>query len=134
MMSPLFESLVVNNLTILADEPDDSTAMVWNESETQEELENNEKAIYLLDLSDKEILSEELEGLMAYNKTFKVKDLRLDKNEFYDEGVGLLAHASALRNLLTLSLAHNKLTNQAVAELASSKILVNLKKLFLQVL
>ena len=41
MMSPLFESLVVNNLTILADEPDDSTGMVWNESETQEELENN---------------------------------------------------------------------------------------------
>ena len=69
---------------------------------------------------------------MAYNKTFKVKDLRLDKNEFYDEGVGLLAHATALRNLLTLSLAHNKLTDQAVAELASSKTLVNLQKLFLQ--
>ena len=132
MMSPLFESLVVNNLTILADEPDDSTAMVWNESETQEELENNEKAIYRLDLNDKEILPEELEDLMAYSKTFKVKDLRLDKNEFYDEGVGLLAHAPSLRNLLTLSLAHNKLTNQAVADLASSEILVNLEKLFLQ--
>ena len=126
MMSPLFESLVVNNLTILADEPDDSTAMVWNESETQEELENNEKAIYLLDLSDKEILSEELEGLMAYNKTFKVKDLRLDKNEFYDEGVRLLAHAPALRNLLTLSLAHNKLTNRAIKELASSLLIVSI--------
>ena len=132
MMSPLFESLVINNLTILTDEPDDSTGMVWNESETQEELENNEKAIYRLDLNDKEILSEELEDLMAFNKTFKVKDLRLDKNEFYDDGVGLLANAPALRNLLTLSLAHNKLTNQAVQELASSKILVNLQKLFLQ--
>ena len=132
MMSPLFESLVVNNLTVLAEEPDDSTAMVWNESEIQEELENNEKAVYRLDLSDKEILIEELEDLMAYNKTFKVKDLRLDKNEFYDEGVDLLAHAPALRNLLTLSLAHNKLTDQAVAELASSETLVNLQKLFLQ--
>ena len=58
MMNPLFESLVVNNLTILAEEPDDSTAMVWNESEIQEELESNEKAIYRLDLSDKEILIE----------------------------------------------------------------------------
>ena len=93
MMSPLFESLVVNNLTILAEEPDDATAMVWSESETQEELENNEKAIYRLDLNDKEILIEELEDLMAYSKTFKVKDLRLDKNEFYDEGVDLLADA-----------------------------------------
>ena len=37
MMSPLFESLVVNSLTILADEPDDSTAMVLNEAEIQEE-------------------------------------------------------------------------------------------------
>ena len=36
MMSPLFESLVVNNLTILTDEPDDSTAMLWNESELNE--------------------------------------------------------------------------------------------------
>ena len=124
MMSPLFESLVVNNLTILTDEPDDSTAMLWNESEIQEELENNEKAIYRLDLNDKEILLEELEDLMAYSKTFKVKDLRLDKNEFDDEGVGLLAHAPALRNLLTLSLAHNKLANQAIEELASSEILV----------
>ena len=118
MMSPLFESLVVNNLTILTDEPDDSTAMLWNESEIQEELENNEKAIYRLDLNDKEILLEELEDLMAYSKTFKVKDLRLDKNEFYDEGVRLLAHAPALRNLLTLSLAHNKLGNQAIEDLS----------------
>ena len=37
MMSPMFESLVVNSLTILADEPDDATAMVWNEAETQAE-------------------------------------------------------------------------------------------------
>ena len=61
MINPLFESLVVNNLTILADEPDDSTAMVLNETETQEELENNEKAIYKLDLNDKEVLPEEIE-------------------------------------------------------------------------
>ena len=37
MMSPLFESLVVNNLTLLADEPDASTAMVLNEAEIQED-------------------------------------------------------------------------------------------------
>ena len=100
-MSPLFESLVVNNLTILTDEPDDSTAMVWNEAEVQTELENNEKAIYRLDLNDKEVLLEEIEDLMAYNKTQKLKDLRLDKNEFFDEGVGLLVQAPALKKLLT---------------------------------
>ena len=105
MMSPLFESLVVNNLTILTDEPDDSTAMVWNEAEVQTELENNEKAIYRLDLNDKEVLLEEIEDLLAYKKTKKVKDLRLDKNEFFDEGVGLLVQAPALKKLLTLSLA-----------------------------
>ena len=66
MMSPLFESLIVNNLTILADEPDDSTAMVLSEAETQEELENNEKAIYRLDLNDKEVLPEEIEDLMDF--------------------------------------------------------------------
>ena len=109
MMSPLFESLVVNNLTILADEPDDSTAMVLNEAETQEAIENNEKAIYRLDLNDKEVLPEEIEDLMAFKKTQKVKDLRLDKNEFLDEGVELLVKAPALKKLLTLSLAHNKI-------------------------
>ena len=100
MMSPLFESLVVNNLTILADEPDNSTAMVLNETETQEELENNEKAIYKLDLNDKEILLEEIEDLMAFKKTQKVKDLRLDKNEFFDEGVQLLVKAPALKKII----------------------------------
>ena len=119
MMSPLFESLVINNLTILTDEPDDSTAMVWNEAEVQTELENNEKAIYRLDLNDKEVLLEEIEDLLAYKKTQKVKDLRLDKNEFFDEGVGLLVQAPALKKLLTLSLAYNKLTDQAVEALAS---------------
>ena len=73
MMSPMFESLVVNSLTILADEPDDATAMVWNEAETQAELEGNEKAIYRLELNDKEILLEDIEDLIAYNKTHKVK-------------------------------------------------------------
>ena len=130
MMNPLFESLVVNNLTILADEPDDSTAMVLNETETQEELENNEKAIYKLDLNDKEVLPEEIKDLMVFKKTQKVKDLRLDKNEFFDEGVALLAQAQALKKLSTLSLAHNKLTDNAIEALASSGILVNLKKLF----
>ena len=115
-MSPLFESLVVNNLTILTDEPDDSTAMVWNEAEVQTELENNEKAIYRLDLNDKEVLLEEIEDLMAYNKTQKLKDLRLDKNEFFDEGVELLVQAPALKKLLTLSLAYNKLTDQLVID------------------
>ena len=33
MMSPYFESLIKNSLTVLADEPDDSTAMVWSEAE-----------------------------------------------------------------------------------------------------
>ena len=56
-MSPLFESLVVNNLTILADEPDDSTAMVWNEAETQAELESNEKAIYVLNSLEIRLIS-----------------------------------------------------------------------------
>ena len=75
----------MNSLTILADEPDDATAMVWNEAETQAELEGNEKAIYRLELNDKEILLEDIEELIAYNKTHKVKDLRLDKNEFFDD-------------------------------------------------
>ena len=123
-MNPLFESLVVNNLTILADEPDDSTAMVLSEAETQEELENNEKAIYRLDLNDKEVLPEEIEDLMAFKKTQKVKDLRLDKNEFFDEGVELLVKAPALKKLLTLSLAYNKLTDNAIEALASSEILI----------
>ena len=96
----MFESLVVNNLTILADEPDDSTAMVWSETETQAELENNEKAIYRLDLNDKEVLPEEIEDLMVFNKTRKVKDLRLDKNEFFDEGVALLVQAPALKKVV----------------------------------
>jgi hypothetical protein len=132
MMSPMFESLVLNSLTILADEPDDATAMVWNEAETQAELEGNEKAIYRLELNDKEILLEDIEDLIAYNKTHKVKDLRLDKNEFFDEGVELLAEASALEKLLTLSLAYNKLSDNAVRSLAASKFIVNLQKLFLQ--
>ena len=132
MMSPMFESLVVNSLTILADEPDDATAMVWNEAETQAELEGNEKAIYRLDLNDKEILLEDLEDLIAYDKIHKVKDFRLDKNEFFDEGVELLAEASALGKLLTLSLAYNKLSDNAARSLAASKIIVNLQKLFLQ--
>ena len=131
-MNPLFESLVVNNLTILADEPDDSTAMVLNEAETQEELENNEKAIYKLDLNDKEVLPEEIGDLLAFKKTQKIKDLRLDKNEFFDEGVELLAKAPSLKQLLTLSLAYNKLTDNAIEALACSEILVNMQKLFLQ--
>ena len=131
MMNPLFESLVENNLTILADAPDDTTAMVLNETETREELENNEKAIYKLDLNDKEVLAVEIEDLMAFKKTIKVKDLRLDKNEFFDEGVELLVKAPALKKLLTLSLAHNKLTDNSIEALASSKVLVNLQKLFL---
>ena len=96
MMSPNFESLVVNSLTILADEPDDATAMVWNEAETQAELEGNEKAIYRLDLNDKEILLEDIEDLIAYDKIHKVKDFRLDKNEFFDEGVELFPVDTAL--------------------------------------
>ena len=52
MMSPLFESLVKNSLTVLADEPDDSTAMVWSEAEAIAEMENSEKALYKLDLID----------------------------------------------------------------------------------
>ena len=46
MMSPYFESLIKNSLTVLADEPYDASAMVWSEAEASAELENSDKAIY----------------------------------------------------------------------------------------
>ncbi|MZH03066.1 MAG: hypothetical protein F3745_06655 [Nitrospinae bacterium] len=52
-------------MTVLADEPDDSTAMVWSEAEASAELESTEKAIYKLNLNDKEVLMEEVEDLLA---------------------------------------------------------------------
>jgi len=73
MMSPYFESLIKNSLTVLADEPDDSTGMVWSEAEASAELESTEKAIYKLDLIDKEVLIEEVEDLLSYDTIRKVK-------------------------------------------------------------
>ncbi|MEO2043887.1 MAG: hypothetical protein ABGX43_04735, partial [Nitrospinaceae bacterium] len=105
MMSPLFESLIKNSLTILADEPDDSTAMVWSEAEAYAEIESSEKAIYKLDIIDKEVLLEDVEDLLTFDSIHKVKELWLDKNEFGNEGVEVLAQTSLLKQLLVLSLA-----------------------------
>ncbi|MBT4897937.1 MAG: hypothetical protein HON56_02595, partial [Nitrospina sp.] len=104
MMSPLFESLVTNSLTVLSDEPDDATAMVWSEAEASAEIENSEKAIYKLDLIDQEVLLEDVEDLLTYDGIRKVKELWLDKNEFGNEGVEVLANSSQLEKLVVLSL------------------------------
>ena len=97
MMSPYFESLIKNSLTVLADEPDDASAMVWSEAEASAELENSDKAIYKLDLIDMEVLLEEIEDLLAYDGIRKVKELWLDRNEFGNEGVEVLANSSQLK-------------------------------------
>ena len=132
MMSPYFESLVKHSLTILAEEPDDSTAMVWSEAEASAAHESSDKAIYKLDLNDKEVLVEEIGDLLSYDGIRKVKELWLDKNEFGNEGVELLANSSQLKKLLVLSLAHNKLTNFSAQSIAASSSLTQLQKLFLQ--
>ena len=133
MMSPLFESLVKNSLTVLADEPDDSTAMVWSEAEAFAEMESSEKAIYKLDLIDKEVLLEDVEDLLTYDGMHKVKELWLDKNEFSDEGVEVLAQSPQLKKLMVLSLAHNKLSNYSVQSLAVSPFLGHLQNFFSRV-
>ena len=133
MMSPLFESLVKNSLTVLADEPDDSTAMVWSEAEANAEIENSEKAVYKLDLIDKEVLMEDVEDLLTYDGIRKVKELWLDKNEFGNEGVEALANSPQLKKLMVLSLAYNKLTSYSVQSLAVSPFLSHLRNFFFRV-
>ena len=103
MLSPLFESLVRNSLTILADEPGDSTAMVWSEAEASAEIENSEKAVYKLDLTDKEVILEDVEDLLSYDRIHKVKELWLDRNEFRDVGVEVLVNSPRLKKLQVLS-------------------------------
>ena len=132
MMSPYFESLIKNSLTVLGDEPDVASAMVWSEAEASAELENSDKAIYKLDLIDKEVLLEEIEDLLAYDGIRKVKELWLDRNEFGNEGVEVLANSSQLKKILVLSLAHNKLTNYSAQSIAVSPYLDQLQKLFLE--
>ena len=84
MLSPLFESLIHNNMSLIADEPDDDTAMVLKEGDIFTDAEESEEPKFKLDLNDKDLILEELEDLMGYARIGKVKVLQLDKNYLGD--------------------------------------------------
>ncbi len=132
MLSPLFESLVVNNMTLLADEPGDDTAMVLKEADIHAEAESSEEPKFRLDLNDKDLILEELQDLMEYARIGKVKDLKLDKNNLGNAGAGVIASAAALFKLTSLSLGDNRMTDAGAEVLAASPHLKRLKKLYLQ--
>ena len=66
MLSPLFESMIHNNMSLIADEPDDDTAMVLKEADIFTDAEESEEPKFKLDLNDKDLILEELEDLMGY--------------------------------------------------------------------
>ncbi len=132
MLSPLFQSLVDNNMTLLADEPGDDTAMVLKEADIHADAENSEEPKFRLDLNDKDLILEELEDLMGYDRIRKVKELKLDKNNLGNAGAGVLAEAAQLGKLKSLSLGYNKLTDAGLETLAASPHLTQIRRLYLQ--
>ena len=128
MMSALFESLVNNSMTLLPLELDNENPLEGGELENYARAGNKEGPQFKLQLDDKDVNLEELEDLMEYFRLKTVRELWLDRNDFGDEGVGLLSEAKALTGLRVLSLAGNKLTDSAFCALASSKTLVKLKR------
>ena len=104
MLSPLFESLIYNNMSLIADEPGDDTAMVLMEADIHSDAEEIEEPKFKLDLNDKDLILEELGDLLGYSRIGKVKVLQLDKNGLGDQGVEALAQAACLFKLASLSL------------------------------
>ncbi len=133
MDSPLFESMIANNMSLISTvEESDEATMVVNESKNFALAEFSEEPKYKLVLTDKEIICEELVDLLAYRRIRKVKILELDQNEFGDQGAALIASAEALEKLGSLSLARNDLSDLALKSLAASTTLKRLEKLYLQ--
>ena len=85
MVSPYFQSLVENSLTLITEFSEDSS-MVVSAAETNALAEAPEVANLKLDLNDKEVIEEELEALMEYPKASKLKILELNQNEFGEAG------------------------------------------------
>ncbi|MFQ5444399.1 MAG: hypothetical protein ACE5EK_07270, partial [Nitrospinales bacterium] len=132
MLSPLFESLIQNNMALIADEPEDDTAMVLKEADIHSDAEESEEPKFKLDLNDKDLILEELQDLLTYSRIGKVKVLQLDKNSLGDTGMEILAKSPSLFKLASLSLGYNKITDQGAVALAGSPHWKRLRTLYLQ--
>ncbi len=63
MISPLFESLLRNSMTLLTD-IDESESMVVHEGEMYDNAETSEEPRFHMDLNDKDVILDELEDLL----------------------------------------------------------------------
>ena len=131
MLSPYFFNLVENSLTPIT-EISEETALVVDERKVFDISDLAGEVNLKLQLNEKEVNLEELEFLLKYPKIRRVQFLELDKNEFYDDGVQLIATAPLLENLVGLSLASNKISDKGLNYFAESATLKNLAALYLQ--
>ena len=131
MLSPYFIDLVENSLEAITEISED-TSLVLDDRKVFDILETDGKINLRLKLNEKEVNLEELEFLLKYPKIRRVKILELDKNEFFDDGVRLIASAPFLVNLIELSVASNKISDKGLCYLAATTNLKSLTALYLQ--